>query len=287
MRLPDSILSDGIADMYLAPQSDIRLGGQNGFSQNLGEWLNNSAYVRKPVFGLLLTAPEGVTYMSDPDWWISTLKNLVELRPKSISGLNSKITNEFLETQLGWGGEQQYDFSGNKREQSSVSMTWDDIYGGSIGNFWEQFTLWFMADPLTGIAGISTLEGTRPTDMLPDMYSFTMLYIEPDRTMQSVVRSWLISNMAPKDTGDHEGKRDMGSQDEKVEHSIEFTGFQQVGLGPNLLAQAIMDEMNISNANGFMAPAYLQGVSADVAAANGGYITKMEELGASAMTSRP
>jgi hypothetical protein len=86
----------------------------------------------------------------------------------------------------------------------------------------------------------------------------TCLFIEPDNLHRSVVKSWITTNMMPKETGPIEGKRDLTSASELLELSIPFTGISQYGLGVNKLAQAILDSINITYAVPYLHKTFME-----------------------------
>jgi hypothetical protein len=77
--------------------------------------------------------------------------------------------------------------------------------------------------------------------------------------------------MMPKGTGEIIGKRDMTVASEITTLSIEFTGISQFNMGTNILAQKILDSINLTNANPYLRPAFIGGISKTVEAATRGY----------------
>ena len=282
-RLADAILSGEFTEGYSAPMVDLRLGAQQGHAPDLGAFLNNQAYVPRPLIPLLMEAPLGMDYLPDPQFRIAALKSLMETQAKSISGLNSTLTVETAEHIVGNGGEMQEEYTKVSRQRSNPSYTWQNRYGNAIGNYWDEYILMLINDPDTMRPGIAMLADLPPTDLLADMYSFTMLFIEPDPTGTSVVKAFLVTNMFPKNGAETTARREMGSSMETPEVQIEFTGLTQSNLGVRLLAQAMLDNIRFANSSPMYAPAFLQGISADVAAAGTGYATRVEEMGATAI----
>ena len=286
-RQIDSILTGPFTEGYSAPMTDLRLGGQQGYAPNLAEWVNNQAYVQRNLICLLIEAPLGFQYLPDPEFWNGALKALVETHPKQISGMAAGLTVDWgAENAVSGGGEMQQDFTDIKRARTQPQFTWVEKYGRPIQTFLYEWITNLIGDPDTKVPNIATLIGDKPTDLLADMYSATCLFFEPDPTHTTVVKAWLTTNMAPMSTGDITGKRDLSSAMDQNELSIEFTGLSQSSLGVRLFAQAILDNINLANANPNLAPAFVEGISADVAAANTGYVTQVESLGSSAIASR-
>lgn len=286
-RQIDAILTGDFTSGYSAPMLDLRLGGQQGYAPNLTEWNSNQAYVQRNTVCLLIEYPLGFNYLPDPEFWISALKALFEVHPKQISGLNAGLTVDWgAENAVSGGGEMQQDFTDIKRARTQPQFTWVEKYGRPIQTFLYEWITNLIGDPDTKVPNIATLVGERPTDLLADMYSATCLFFEPDPTFSTVTKAWLTCNMAPTSTGEITGKRELAGQMDQSELSIEFTGLSQSSLGVRMFAQAILDSINLANANPNLAPAFVEGIAADVAAANTGYLAQAETLGASAIASR-
>ena len=286
-RTTDAILTGQFTQGYSNPMVDLRIGGQQGYAPNLAQFVNNAAYVQRPIVALLMEAPLGFQYMPDPDYMVGALKAMVELHPKSITGLTAGLKADFsAENAVSGGGEMQQDITDMKRERTQVTFTWVEKYGRPIQAILYEWMTSLMLDPDTKVPAIATLAGNRPTDILPDMYTMTCLFFEPDPSFTTVVKAWLTTNMAPMSTGDIVGKRELSSAMEGLELAIEFTGLSQSTLGVRQLAQNILNNINLANANPNLAPAFLSGIEADVAAANNGYVANAEALGNSAVATR-
>lgn len=266
------------------PMVDVTKGGQLGFAPEPGQFISNANYVRRNLFCLLLEAPAFFKLMPNPDKWVATLKALVELHPRSIEGLNAGLTVETVNTPAGGGGEVQEEFTDVTQARSQPVFVFDEKYGRPIQSFLYDWITYGMMDPNTKFANVGTLGANSPSDMLPDQYTATMIFIEPDPTHRKVVKSWLSTNMFPKLTGDISGKRDITAQLEMLSLNIEFTALSQFNLGSNVLAQELLNNINIANANPYLRPAFASGVSADVdSQADTGYKAGAENLGANAL----
>ena len=268
------------------PMLDLSYGGQMGFSPDLREWVSNQAYVRRHVFCLLLEAPESFNLLTDqnPDIWVRNLRALVELHPKRIEGLNAGLTVETAETPVGGGGEMQQEFTDVKQARSEPVFTFDEKYGMPIQTFLRNWITYSLMDPNSKVANVGTLGTNAPTDMLADKYSASMIFIEPDPTHRKVVKAWLCTNMFPLETGDIVGSRDLTTAMNLQELSIRFTAITQFGLGVNVFAQKLLDNINLANANPYLRPAHIDKVSADVEThSKFGYKARTEDLGATAI----
>lgn len=245
--------------------------GQNGFRTDFEGYVNNSSYVKRNMIAVLVEAPRGFQDLPKSDQWVATLKSLIELHPNSIEGMTSTLTAEFAETTVGGAGEIQEDVSNVTRERSTPTFAWTEKYGKPINAFLTGWITNLMMDPITKVPNIMTRKGDKPTDILPDYTSATVLFIEPDPTHTRVVHAWLSTNMMPKTAGEVTGTRDLTTAGETVEYSVEFTSLTQEGLGVQLFAQRYMDEMNMNAVNPNLKPAFVDKIESDIHAEDSGY----------------
>ncbi len=283
-RITDSLLEGKVFSKGSThPMLNPVYGGQQGYGPDLRQWVNNAAYVQRNVFALLIEAPRFFRYLEDGQLWTSCLRSMIELHPKSIEGLNSGLKVDVGDTPVGGAGEVQEEFINVTRDRSNPVFAYHEKYGRPFQTFLENWITYGMMDPATKVANIGTLAGDRPTDMLPDQYAMTVLFIEPDPTHRKVIKSWLCTNMFPKGTGDITGKRDLTTSLSLQELSIEFTALTQVGLGVNIMAQKLMDTINVTNANPNLRAAFIQELAQDVSAAKTGYQPQVQDFGQTAI----
>lgn len=250
--------------------------GQNGFRTDFEGYVNNAAYTRRNLIAVLVEAPRGFQHLPNSEQWVATLKSLVELQPNSIEGLVSTLTVDFAETAVGGAGEMQEDITNVTRERSTPTFAWTEKYGKPINSFLTGWITNLMMDPTTKVPNVMTRSGDKPTDILPDYTSATVMFIEPDPTHARVVESWLCTNMMPKTAGEVTGNRDLTTAAETVEYSVEFTSLTQVGLGVDLLAQRYLDEMNMNAVNPNLKPAFVDQIEADIRAEDSGYHDQLD-----------
>ena len=285
-RITEAILGDkafGVGSKQ--PMLDLTHGGQGGYTNVLTEWVSNQAYRRTNLIPILLEAPKFFTLMPQPDKWVQTLKSLIELHSRTIEGFTSGLTVEFDEHPIGGAGEMQQEYTDVKRARSEPSFTFVEKYGMPIQTFLYNYITYGMMDPDTKYALVGTLDKSKvPSDLLADWNTFSMLLIEPDPTQRKVVKSWVTTNCMPKGTGEIIGKRDLSSASEILTLTIEFTGITQFNLGSNVFAQKILDAINLTNANPYLRPSFIQDIDKDVSAATKGYKKGVEDLGSSALS---
>lgn len=274
-RLTNTLLTDAFSDTRKAPMLDLSQGGQNGFQTDFSSYVSNTAYVKRNLKAFLMEAPEGFQDTANPSKWVATLKSLVELHPKSIEGLAGGLTVEVVENAAGGGGEMQEDPSNVTRARSVPVFVWTERYNKPIHAFLKNWIELFLMDPITKVPVIMQTGTTKPSDILPDYYSMTVMFVEADPTDTKVVDAWLCTNMYPKSDGTVEGRRELSAAMEGVDHSIEFTALTQKGKGVNTLAQSLLDSITTTPVNPNARPAFISAITADVTAANNGYKEQM------------
>ena len=279
-RITEAILQSGQAygAGRHAPMLDLQYGGQMGLAPDLDEWVSNQAYAKKNLICILVEAPRGFQYLPNPAAWVSTLRSLVELHTLSIEGLSAGLEVEVTESPVGGAGQVQEDFTDVKEARSQAVFKFSEKYGMPVFNFFRGWITNLIMDPYTKVASVATLSGQKPTDMLADLYSATMLFIEPDPMHSKVMQSWLGTNMWPKGTGDNTARRDITAAGEPVTNDISFTGIFQYGLGVDVFAQKVLDGMSMVGANPYNRAAFINDISADVAAMKKGYGNNISEL---------
>jgi hypothetical protein len=143
-----------------------------------------------------------------------------------------------------------------------------------------------MADPDTGYALVATLANgqTLPTDWLADWYTMSMAFIEPDPTHTRCLKCWICTNMMPDGTGEIIGKRDLTAPGEISTLTVKFTALTQFNLGTLAYGQALLNEINIRNANPNLRPPFITRDAANVGAMAGdGYRQGIVDLSSQAV----
>jgi len=262
---------------------DVTYGGMHGYAPELSQWVSNQSYIRRNLICVLLEAPKFFQLMPEPEKWVASLKSLLELHCRTIEGFNAGLTVELDEHPVGGAGEFQQEVTDVKRARTEPSFTFVEKYGMPIQTFLYNWITYGLMDPDTKYAMVGTLDGDEPTDMLADWYSASILLFEPDPTHRKVVKSWVTTNVFPRSTGEIIGKRDLTAASEILNLTVEFTGLSQFGLGTNVFAQQILDNINLVNANPYNRPSFIQEISADVGTDGEGYKKNVEDLGSSAL----
>ena len=281
-RINNAILnsSAAFAQGNTAPMVDPQYGGQMGHSVDLDEWVSNASYVRKNLVAVLMEAPKGFQYLPNPEYWVGTLRSMLELHAITIDGLASGLTVEVAENPVGGAGEMQQDPTNVTRERSQPVITINEKYGMPFANFLMGWIRNLIMDPDSKFAAVNTFGTNRPGDMLPDMYAGTVLFYEPDPQHQRVVKAWLCTNFYPLGTGEIIGRRDITAAGETSSPSINFSAITQQTLGVKALAQEIMNGINITGANPYLRNAFIDKVSNQVLATKKSYQRGLEDISA-------
>lgn len=267
-RLNDSLMSagNGYRVNIDRPILNLQLGGQHGWSPNLTQWVNNQAYVSRPLHCILLEAPKMFQRLPNPEKWVASLKALFELHAYAIEGFNAELKVDTEGHDVGGAGEKQHEVLNVTREVSTPKFTFIEKYGRPIQTLLDYWIRYGLMDPETKFALLGTVMGdaadtqggaNKVEDMLADWYSATCLFVVPDPDHRKVDKAWLTTNMFPTSTGQITGKRDLKSGQELLTLDIEFPGLSQVGVGVNKFAQSILDTINLTKADPFMRTAFV------------------------------
>lgn len=260
-RLTDAILGQDIAYAQGRQNKmlDLRYGGQMGFAPQLNQITSNQPYVSRPLIALLIAPPTGFQDLPNPEYWIESLRSLVELRALKIEGLDSTLTVQVDETSpVGGDSQMHQDFTNVTRERSNPIFTWQELAGLPVKSFLEGWVTNLLMDANSKVANVATL-GKRNDLLLQDYYGMTCAFIEPDPTHSMVVRSWLCTNMFPKDRiAQSEGSRDLTQAGQALTYPVSFTALTQVGMGVDQYCQQLLDNINILGANPQQRQAFTQ-----------------------------
>ena len=248
-------------------------GGMNGFAPDHSQYLSAKKYIRQNSFIILLQAPGFMKQMPNPQAWITTLRNMLELHVKSFEGFKWGLKADTATSPVGGDGQVFHEITGMTMETSNPTFAWDELEGQVFFRFLNAWLRYGAMDPQTKTAMVSTIASSTQTDNLPDQYSCSYIVIEPDRLFKKVVQSMLVVNSFPTTTDTMELKRDLTQASEIKTLNIEFTGLCSVNYGNNVLAQRLLDQLNITGANPASRSTFYTGVDADVSAALNGSMT--------------
>jgi len=268
-------------------------GGQNGAMHDPQSLSSTQGYVPQKLIAVLIAAPKAYSFL-DPETaeqYTATLKNLVEVLPLEITGLDSTVTYEFGEVKAGHSGEVVEHIIGAQRARSTPSFRWAEGINRSIGKFFGETGRLLLQDEVSGVAGIVAEPGFKAGyTLLQEDRSFSVLFIEPDSSQKGVVDAWFCTNMMQKTGGDVIGKREVGGTAEVGEITIETTAYTMVGNVVNAMAGAYLSKLDLSGLRPLDLTAFVKqndsetstdevGISPDVAAvATAGYAEKLNAV---------
>jgi len=261
-RLKNAILAKDQAYAGHAPNLDLAYGGMNGVAAAIGrigqdgnnydEWVSNKAYVRRNIIPVVISYPKAFDFFS-PDIkkkLVETYNALMTLHPLTIDGLQSGLTVEFDEHDVGGAGEKQEEITNVTRARTVVSKTYKEKEGKAIQKFIDFVIRYLYLDPDTDkplVSNLISAESAYSGIYTPDYYTGTHLYIEPDVMQKHVVDAYLCTNMMFKSNGDRTSKRDIHSAKETLDLSIEFTSITMSNESVRKLADTVLAGLNVLN----------------------------------------
>ncbi len=260
------------------PMLDLSIGGQNGIMRSPAEWVSSANYVQQKTRAVLFTPPKGIQYLPSAELQYAALKSLIELMPQTIDGLTSNVEWNYEGPQVGNAGEKMESATQATRAVCTPTFTWSEKYGMSIARFWTEYGRMLIMDPdLThpGIVATSNYIAANSPAWLPDMYSMTVLFFEPDVTFTKVTKAWLCTNMQPRTGGDITGKMEVNGAGEIPTVSIEFTALTLIGKPVNILAQNYLNSLNLTDLRPLELKPYTTSIDPDVKAAAEGLASQV------------
>ena len=265
-RFDGSILVQSDLANNASPIVDTTMSGQHGYAADLRYWHANTDYVRRNIYAKLIEAPTGFNAYPNGKLLIGILKSLVETHAMTWEGLASTMSVEKVSTAVSGAGEMQDTPSKVTVEPCAPVLGVPEKYGLIYRRLFQFWMRELISDPDSERAGIYTLpEGSNiPGDHLPDVYSMTVCFFEPDPTGRFVNRAWLCANMWPEGGVEDTGSRDKTAAGDKEEYSIQFTALTQRSQGVYDFAQKLLDDMNKSGTSPNQQPAFINGITADV-----------------------
>lgn len=261
--------------------------GMNGPAQQTGKFVTNASRLRRNVIARVMEFPRWVDYMPNPTIWRQAIKSFIEVH-STITGLDKGLTAEYVQTQQGRNNRQQHEAGMVTEALSSITHTSVDKEGKVYQNLFTAWLIYGVMDPQTGHPGIAAINPNVP-DFLPDMYSMTVLYFEPDAYQRKVVNAWWQTNMAPESNGPDIGERDPNTGPQTNELSISFTSQQWTGWGPMKAAQKELERMKLYGLRPMERSLWLtpsqqtDGINPDVENTIGGYKSVSDEMVAKQM----
>lgn len=244
--------SDSSITKGFAKAVNPELGGQNGFARKPAEWVSNADHIKQDLVGVVLSLPKAMAYMPDSEARIKQLKALLELHPTNIGGMNQSLTVEATESIAGSSGEMMQSVGGVKRERSNPTLTIPNKYGKIVTRHISDWIRYLLKDEETEapriIAEPAYISAESP-ELLPDMYSMTMLFFEPNTNWTKCNEAYLCVNMWPLGIT-NESAKNKGDTKENEVIELSFTALTSVGESVIKLADAYLASLTRSGLTG-------------------------------------
>lgn len=235
---------------------NIAEGGQNGLHSRIGgsnldgrfeEYLGYTPHTKGSIIPVMLSYPKFFNYMPNKEALIRNHKSIMETRCKTIDGLTSTKEVQTGEVQLGNSTEVIEMPLNVTIARSNITASLQDIANRMIQrylDFYIDYGIMHYAYKRP-LAIHFVDDDVKKKPWLPDMYSFAMLYIEPDITYTIVQNAWMCAHMWPKGSGDNTGNKTETMERSLLEHSISFTSITSSDPHVHAYAQTVLDDMNI------------------------------------------
>ncbi len=265
-----NIVNEDNAGLYGIPSSNLLKGGQWGFLPLIGDdknrhaWMADQAYIRRDIIPIVLQVPKGFELLPNGEYFKLAAKALIEKHARTIEGLDSSLTVNVGEHDLGLDGATYQEPVNVTRAASNVTISLTEKYGQAVKNLLDVWIRFLIMDPDTkqpliaqwlksdGDNGLLIDNGSIEVPLNKNVwsteyYTMTCLFIEPDILNARVNNAWLVSNMFPRAVPNIIGKKDKKADKEIEELSIELGGFaiHSSNLNVRKLAQDFLDKLQL------------------------------------------
>lgn len=259
---------------------DLSIGGQNGANLSLGlknadgttaaAWVNDVPYITQQVIPFLMEVPKGFSLFANAAKLTRHLKELIEVRSTTISGITFNTTVEREDATIGGSGQTLGEVTNTVRAKIEPVHEWRDIQGLAIHQFWEFYIQYLLGDVDLGYPLVTRFTGYNDADYTSDYKTFSVLYVVPDLAHKRAQKAVLQGNCMPDNSGSIEFKRDLTSAGETITHSINFGGVSQVNESVRQLGTRMLKTLHVTEPD--LIPAFVeQGVEVKDIAATSGY----------------
>lgn len=238
---------ENIANNPSATINDIEKGGQLGIGPRLAMIDAASPLVFAPAVPIITHIP---TMFNKVPPMKGILKALVERHSKTITGVDFGYEMDEGSAYILADGQEAKVPTKNKRTAISPNMTFAEIQGNLVWNFFRQW-MNMICSPDTHFSSLASM--TQDEGLDPFVYSYfsmDMLLISFDPTMlpKNIIDAVFITTMWPKTTGQLGLKREIATS-ETPERSIDFNGIVQHNSAVFKAAVAIAETLKLHTAN--------------------------------------
>ena len=256
-----------------------KAGSMGGAAPDYRHFVADSPYVMPNLQLFVLDVPAGYALLPDSENLTASLKSLIEKTCKSAEGWDATVNWEYHEAPFTGSGEMVYTPNDAKRAQTVLTFVWDELQKRSISRFWEYTGLMLIMDPETKKPRINELDADElPRDPTGNFAGFILLAFETDTFNTEIVRSWISYDVRQTTSGEIKGRVNSTSASEGVEVSIEFKSTTMTNAATDAVARKILEQMNRRGSNPHSNRAALEEISADVSAAGGGILERLNDI---------
>lgn len=251
MTVLTGALLKNVANISTNPNAtinDITKGGQLGIGPRLANIDAATPLVFSPLVPIVTHIP---TMFNAVPKMKEILKALVERHTKTITGVDFGYEMDEGSAYMLADGQEAKIPTKNKRTAISPNMTFAEIQGNLVWNFFRQW-MSMISSPDTHASSLAAM--TNSTDIDPFVYSYfcmDVLLINFDPTMlpKNIIDAYFVTTMWPKTTGQIGAKREVGTTDGGIERSIDFNGILQHNSAVYNAAVSIAESLGLHKAN--------------------------------------
>lgn len=236
-----------ISNNPAATINNIMKGAQLGIGPHLPKIDGSTPLVMAPVVPIITHMP---TMFNKIPQMKEILKALVERHTKTISGIDFGYEMDEASAYTLADGQEAKIPTKNKRTQISPNMTFAEIQGNLVWNFFRQW-MHMISSPDTHFSSMAAVTNDATLD--PFVYSYfcmDMLLIQFDPTMlpKNIIDAAFITTMYPKTTGQIGFNKEVTTVT-SPERSVDFTGILQHNSAVYKSAVAIAETLSLHKGN--------------------------------------
>lgn len=228
-------------------------GGMHGYAANNFRYVQEEPYISERPYCIVLSTPDAFSGIPGGDLLHGVLRNVMETRTRSFSGVTSQTTTEYVD--VTWQGGQTLSVpSGASRQFGTINHTLLDLRGEEISRMIDTWQEYLLKDPVIRHAKIITLDYAG--DLLLDEISMACVYFEPDKNFRDIRRACVSLAMMPRTGPQYEMNYNVDdTAGQTRELSLEFTGlFEWNTHAAREIARSCMKRLPLYNPNGMLAP---------------------------------
>ena len=222
--------------------ANVQDGAQNGIGPRILQIDAVTPLIFNPAIIVLLTAP---TMWDQYPLAKQTLKALMEMHAKSVTGISFGYTMNFAETPSGHDGQQLPMPTNTQRTAVSPSFTWPELYGNIVWNLHYKW-LTDIQHPDTQVSHLSAnFSDENIPPWLLSTISASFIAIQPDPTgiPDRIIDAAVYTAVMPTETGDLGIKREINSA-ESPDRSVTYKSIVQHNSNTRELGRLVLKAMN-------------------------------------------